>query len=134
MGPAGIALRLGNQSGGLGIENWNVGALVQQWFSYAGDNDRRSTSQMDIQYFLNWRLNDTWLIGMTPNIRINWKADTDNAVSFPIGLGTIGMFKLGPMPVRWGVEVQYYVVRPDDFGPEWNFKVFFAPIILNPFK
>ncbi len=26
------------------------------------------------------------------------------------------------------------VVQPDDVAPEWNFKVFFSPIILNPFK
>ncbi len=133
-GPAAIAVRLGNESGGLGIENWNLGLLAQQWWSYAGDSDRDSTSQMDIQYFINWRLNDTQLIGMTPNIRIDWKADSGDKVSLPIGLGTIGMFRLGRMPVRWGVELQYYVLRPDDFGPEWNLKVFFAPIILNPLK
>ena len=44
------------------------------------------------------------------------------------------MLKLGPLPVRWGVEVQYYLTQPDDVTPEWNFKVFFAPIILNPLK
>ena len=81
-------------------------------------------------------MNEIQLIGMTPNIRINWRADGgfEDKVSLPIGLGTIGMFKLGPLPVRWGVEVQYYLTQPDDVTPEWNFKVFFAPIILNPFK
>ena len=51
-----------------------------------------------------------------------------------VGLGTIGLFKIGRLPVRWGVEVQYYVIQPDRVGPEWNFKIFLAPIILNPFK
>ncbi len=71
---------------------------------------------------------------MTPNIRINWHAKGSEKFSIPIGLGTIGMMKIGRMPVRWGVEVQYYVRQPDRIGPKWNFKVFFAPIILNPFK
>jgi hypothetical protein len=134
-GPAALAILLGNESGGLGLENWNIGALAQHWWSYAGDSDRDDTSQTDIQYFINWRMNDTQLIGMTPNIRINWKADeNDDKVSFPIGLGTIGMFKIGRLPIRWGVEVQRYVVQPDGVAPEWNFKVFIAPIILNPFK
>jgi len=133
-GPAALAVLLGNQSGGLGIENWNIGALAQHWWSYAGDSDRAHTNQTNIQYFINWRLNDTQLIGMTPNIQINWKADGDEKLSFPIGLGTIGMFKIGKLPFRWGVEAQYYVISPDSVGPEWNFKVFFAPIILNPFK
>ena len=79
-------------------------------------------------------MNPVQLIGMTPNIRINWKADEGERVSFPIGLGTIGLFKIGRLPVRWGVEVQYYVIQPDSVGPQWNFKIFLAPIILNPFK
>lgn len=133
-GPTALALRLGKDSGGLGIENWNVGFLAQQWWSYAGDSDRSSTNQTDIQYFINWKMNSTQLIGMTPNIRINWRADGDEKLSFPIGLGTIGMFKIGRLPVRWGIEVQRYVVQPDDVAAEWNFKLFFAPIILNPFK
>ncbi len=133
-GPAALAVRLGKEHGGLGIENWNIGALVQQWWSYAGDSDRGSTDQMDIQYFLNWKMNATQLIGMTPNIRINWNADSGDRLSLPAGLCTIGMFKVGRLPFRWGVEVQYYVIQPDAAGPEWNFKVFLAPIILNPFK
>lgn len=133
-GPAAIALRLGTKSGGLGLDNWNVGFLAQQWWSYAGDDDRNDTSHTNIQYFLNWRLNDIQLIGMTPNITINWKADNDNKLAFPVGLGTIGMFRLGRLPVRWGVELQYYVVRPDDAGLQWNVRLFLSPIIPNPFK
>ena len=58
----------------------------------------------------------------------------EDDIAFPIGFGTIGLFKIGKLPVRWGVEVQYYALQFDDLGAEWNFKVFFAPIILNPFK
>lgn len=133
-GPAGILARLGNGSGELDIESFNIGFLAQHWWSYAGDDDRKETNQSDIQYFLNWKLNDTQLIGMTPNIKINWYADDDDKVSFPVGLGTIGMFKVGKVPVRWGVEVQYYLTQPDDLASKWNFRVFLAPIALNPFK
>jgi hypothetical protein len=49
-------------------------------------------------------------------------------------LGTIGLFRWGSIPVRYGVEVQYYVNQPDDFGPDWNLKLFIAPIAANPFK
>lgn len=134
-GPAAIALRLGNESGHLGLESWNFGFLAQHWWSYAGDSDRKATSQTNIQYFLNWKMNSIQLVGMTPNILINWKADNfKDAVSLPIGLGTIGMFKIGKLPVRWGIELQYYLLQPDAVGPRFNLKVFFAPIIPNPFK
>ena len=79
-------------------------------------------------------MNATQLIGMTPSIVVDWKADSGDKLSFPIGLGTIGMFRLGKLPVRYGVEFQYYVAQPDSGGPEFNFKVFFAPIIMNPLK
>lgn len=133
VGPAGLAVRLGKEHGGLGIENWNIGVLGQQWFSYAGDGGRAETSQANIQYFINWKMNATQLVGMTPNITVDWKAKSSDKLSFPIGLGTIGMFKLGRLPIRWGAEVQYFIAQRRG-GPEWNFKVFFAPIILNPFK
>ncbi len=134
-GPAALVVRLGKESGGLGIENWNIGALAQQWFSYAGNGDREAVNRMNIQYFLNWKVNAIQLIGMTPNIIIDWKEkDIDDAVSLPIGLGTIGMFKFGKLPVRWGVEAQYYIVQSDASGPRFNFRVFFAPIVANPLK
>ncbi len=133
-GPAALVVRLGKDYGGLGIENWNIGALPQQWWSYAGDDKRRETSQMDIQYFINWKMNATQLIGMTPNISIDWKADSGDKVAFPVGLGTIGLFKIGPLPVRYGIEAQYYVTQPDRVAREWNFRFFIAPIIPNLFK
>jgi len=49
-------------------------------------------------------------------------------------LGTIGLFKLGKLPVRWGAEAQYYLTGPDSVGREWNLRFFIAPIIANPFK
>jgi hypothetical protein len=133
-GIAGLAARLGNSYGGLGLESWNIGVLAQTWWDVAGDDDRPDTRQSDIQYFINWKLNATQLIGMTPNIQINWERSGSDRFSVPIGFGTIGFFRWGKTPVRWGVELQYYVQQPDPVAPEWNFKVFFAPIKANPFK
>ena len=133
-GPAALAARLGADYGGLGIESWNIGILAQQWWDYAGTGKRKHTNQADIQYFLNWKQNPTRLIGMTPNIQIDWTKSGSDRFSVPIGLGVIDLFKMGNIPVRWGAEMQYYVNQPDDFGPKWNFKLFFAPIAPNPFK
>ncbi len=135
-GPAAMAIRLGNDYGGFGIEHFNAGFIAQQWWSYAGDDNRDSTNQADIQYILNWKATPTVLIGMTPNISINWKADGgfSDKVAFPIGLGTIGMFRIGKLPIRWGVEAQYYLTGPDAVRREANFRFFIAPIIPNLLK
>ncbi len=135
-GPAALVARLGNDYGGFGVEHFNVGFLAQQWWSYAGDDDRGNTNQADIQYFMNWKATPTGLIGMTPNISVNWNADGgfSDKVAFPVGLGYIGVFKIGDMPVRWGVEGQYYLTGNDAIKRTANLKVFIAPIVPNLFK
>jgi hypothetical protein len=121
IGPSALAVSLGKK--------WNIGALVQQWWSYAGDDNRPDTSQMDIQYFANYHWDPLTLVGMTPNIRINWEADEGEQVSFPVGLGIIKTAQIGKLPIRWGVEFQYYVIKPDIAGPEFNIKMFIIPVV-----
>lgn len=133
-GAAALAVRLGNSYGGAGIENWNIGVLAQTWWDVAGSKNRADTKQSDIQYFINWKRDATQLIGMTPNIQIDWEKSGKDRFSVPIGLGTIGLTRWGKTPVRWGIEMQYYVMQPDPVGPQWNFKMFIAPIKANPYK
>ena len=134
-GPAALVVRLGKEHGKIGsIESWNIGALAQHWWDVGGTGNRPDTSQSDIQYFINYKLNATQLIGMTPNIQINWEEDGSDRFSIPIGLGTIGFFRWGKTPVRWGIEIQKYLNQPDAIGSDWNLKVFFAPVVGNPFK
>ena len=136
IGPAALVARLGANHGEFDIDSFNIGALAQQWWSYAGDDDRDGTNQADIQYFLNWKANPTTLIGMTPNIAINWDANGgfDEKVALPVGLGVIDMFRIGKLPVRWGIEGQYYLTGPDELRREANLKIFVAPIIPNLLK
>lgn len=133
-GPAGLLVRLGNDHGGWGLENWNIGVLAQHWWDFSGDNDRAGTNQSNIQYFINWKKDAVQLIGMTPNIEIDWEKDGNDRFAVPVGLGTIGFFRIGKVPVRWGVEMQYYVMQPDPVGKMWNLKIFVAPVAANPFK
>lgn len=148
VGPAALVARLGKETGQpMNIDSWNVGILAQQWWDVGGsDSVTESTNQADIQYFLNYRVSNTALIGMTPNIQIDWEKDGSDRFTVPVGLGYIDMFKVGPMPVRWGVELQYFVMKPDanvgtanpseyiPYSPDWNLKFFVAPVTLNPFK
>ena len=58
----------------------------------------------------------------------------EDKVALPIGLGTIGLTRIGGLPIRWGLEAQYYVSGGDDIAREANFRFFIAPVIANPFK
>jgi hypothetical protein len=126
-GPMGLAVHVGPPKG------WIVGAIAQHWWSYAGDDNREDVNLTDIQYIGFYRLTDKTNIGVgTPNININWNADNNNRWTVPIGIGFNTMAKIGKLPVKWGLELHYYVEKPDNFGPEWNLRLIFSPIIPKP--
>lgn len=124
-GPAGVASFIGRK--------YIFGALGQHWWSYADtDDDAGDVNQSNIQvfYFLNFP--GGWQVGGAPQIEIDWEADSDDRWAVPIGLGVQKtQILFGKMPVKFGVEAQYYVVNRDTFGNEWRIQFTVAPIIPN---
>lgn len=113
---------------------WLYGVMVQNWWSYAGDNNAPDTSQTDIQYVIRYSLPDAWSIGMGPTVSIDWEADSDDQVTLPVGLGLTKTVRIGNMPVKFRGEVQYSVIKPDNYGSDWTFVFRMAPVIPSPFK
>ncbi|MGD8668222.1 MAG: hypothetical protein PVI58_19625 [Desulfobacterales bacterium] len=121
-GPSGLGVYLGPK--------WKIGALVQQYWDYAGDSDRDDVSLMNLQYFIFYSLDDVTSIGAAPNVIANWEQDSDNAWTIPIGLGISRTFQFGKLPVRLGAEVHYSIIQPDDVvGQEWNFRFYVIPAV-----
>jgi hypothetical protein len=125
-GPAAMFLYLG--------ERWTLGTVTQHWWSYAGDSDRSAVSQTNIQYIARRKIPGAMSIGMGPTIVIDWKADGGNKVTLPIGLGITKTIRIGRMPVKLRLEPQYSIIRPDDYGTEWNIRLQITPVIPNPFN
>jgi hypothetical protein len=46
-------------AGRLSRVKWKVGALVQQYWDFAGDSDRDSVNMMNLQYFYMYSLDET---------------------------------------------------------------------------
>jgi len=125
-GPAAVGIYLGKE--------WIFGAFPQHWWSYAGNDARKSTSQTNIQYFI-WRIfPGQWQVGTGPNILIDWKADDDNKLTLPVGLGVGKLFKFGGLPIKLILEGQYAVIHPDDFGQEWNIRFTVVPVLPSLIK
>ena len=121
-GPSGLGVYLGPK--------WKIGALVQQYWDYAGDSDRDSVSMMNLQYFIFYSLDEVTSIGAAPNIIANWEQDRDKAWTVPIGLGISRTFQFGKLPVHFGAEAHYSVIQPDDVvGQEWNFRFYVIPAV-----
>jgi hypothetical protein len=105
----------------------------QQWWSFAGDDHRRSTSQMNLQYFLYYAPTPNWDIGMSPNMFVNWNAPSGNELTFPVGLGVHRTFNIGKLPVSLGIEAYYSAIHPNDLpGSRWGFRLYFMPVVPAP--
>ena len=123
-------------------EQWILGAIAQHWWSFSGDDkfnvdtslgsvrvDRPDVVLTDVQPVIRYRVSQLTNIGMAPNIRYNWETDQLN---LPVGMGFDTLIKIGKLPVKVGVEAYYYVERDDDFGPEWQLRFFFVPVVPSP--
>ena len=42
------------------------------------------------------------------------------------------LIKIGPLPVKIGFEAYCYLERDSDFGPEWQFRLLFVPVLPAP--
>jgi hypothetical protein len=110
---------------------WTKGLFFQHWWSYAGDDLRNDVSRTDIQYIFR-RNFGTVSLGMGPTISVDWSKDKDR-VTFPIGLGVTKTVRIGKTPFKLRFEPQYSIIKPDDYGTLWNFRLQIAPVIKSPF-
>ena len=126
MGPAVMILSI--------TKKWTLGTIVQHWKSVGGDPTRPETTKTDIQYILRKQIKGKGMsIGMGPNISVNWEAEDGNKLTFPIGLGITKTVKWGNTPWKLRFEPQYSIIKPDNYGTQWNIRIQIAPIIKNPF-
>ena len=124
-GPTGLAVYLG--------PDWKIGGLMQNYFSFAGDdfddngNPIADVSLTNLQYFVFYSLSDTSAIGASPNIIMDWNADSGDVFTVPIGIGYTKTIKMGNVPIRLGLEFHYSVVRPDNVGTEFGIRFYIIP-------
>jgi len=115
------------------IRKWGiVGALVSHQWDTGGSNDT-NYSATAAQYFYAYSLGGGWQIASSPVLSYDWKADSDDAWTVPLGFGVAKTTKIGNMPFKFAFQVQKYVVQPDTFGPDWLVKLTVTPVVKNVF-
>lgn len=125
LGPAAVAFYF--------EDPWIFGIFPQHQWRLSGAGSRDNINVTNIQYFALRDVSPTWKVGMTPNVIIDWDADSDDRYTVPIGLGATTVKKFGNIPVRILFEAQAFPIRPDDTGtPLVNFRVLIAPVIVKP--
>jgi hypothetical protein len=123
-------------------EIWVKGFVLQHWWSFSGsdtitvDTDlgpvtaaRPDVNLTDLQVVLRYRKSAKTNIGMAPNWCYNWET---RQLSLPIGIGFDTMIKVGKMPTKIGAEIYYYAVQEDRFGPQWQLRFLFVPVMASP--
>ncbi len=100
---------------------WVIGGLINQLWSFAGEDDRDDVSQMLIQPFVNYNMPDGWYLTSAPIITADWEADSSDQWTLPVGGGVGKVFRIGHQMMNASLQTYYNVVSPD-LGPEWTLR------------
>ncbi len=111
-----------------------LGVFPQQWWSIGGEHGRPDTNQMNLQPIATLFFGEGWSIGYSGNILADWTAPSEDVWTVPVGLGLGKVVKLGRLPVKIQLAVQYMPVHPRISGQEWNVQVQITPVIPKLIK
>jgi hypothetical protein len=110
-------------------EKWILGGLYQEWWSFSGSDRRPATSQMNFQPVAAYFLADGWSVGYSGNVLADWKNSQGSDWTVPIGMSVAKVAKLGKLPVRFALGLQWMAVQPDLYGQKWNLQLIIAPVL-----
>jgi hypothetical protein len=102
-------------------EKLMLAAIISDWFSIAGDSERDDVNTFYLQYVATYFLPNKWYLTTGPINTANWKAESGQKWTIPVGGGFGKMFKWGNIPMDATAQVFYYAVKPDD-GPDWQLR------------
>jgi hypothetical protein len=115
LGPSFVALHLEHGS------PWVYGALVNNVWSLTSDRRGGAYSNGLIQPFVNYNLAGGLYFTSAPILTVDWKADSSQRWTVPIGGGVGKIFHLGKLPVNTQLSAYYNVVRPD-LAANWQIR------------
>jgi len=117
---------------------YTVGVFPQYFWGVGGRGDQGSNienaSNMNLLYFAYLNLPSAWQVGMNPAITYDHKASRGNKWNVPIGLVATKTVKVGKMPVKFYLGMEYSVVSQDDFGKRAMIKLNIIPVIPGLIK
>ncbi|WP_242157205.1 transporter [Aestuariivivens sediminis] len=105
--------------------NWVIGMLINNVWSLESHN-----SAFTIQPFVNYNLPKGYYLSTSPKVVANWKADSDNRWTIPMGMGVGKLVKpKGFLPFNIQVGADYLIESPELNGGSWMLKFSFTALI-----
>jgi hypothetical protein len=107
---------------------WNLGAIVVNLTSVAGDPDRADVNQLLVRGLIRRELGGEWYFTYSPIITANWNASSGQRWLVPLGGGIGKSFQLGSKPVALSVHAYLNAIKPEG-APDGLIRVdFILPI------
>jgi hypothetical protein len=95
------------------LDKWVLGAIVENVWSVAGDDDESPVNTFTLQPTINYKLSKGWYLTSAPLISADWKADKGNRWAVPLGGGLGKLFRLKKQAIAVDFGVYYFVERPE---------------------
>jgi hypothetical protein len=121
---------------GYKTKDWIAGVFPQYTWGIGGwnDEDTPDASYLSLLYFFFYNLPDAWQIGFNPTISYDDKASSSNKWNVPIGLIVAKTTKIGKIPVKFQLGIEYSVVSQDAFGQVAQVRLNIIPVIPSLVK
>jgi hypothetical protein len=110
-------------------DNYIAGVFPNHQWDVAGPGDEQ-ISRTSMQAFAVMLPGGGWSYGTAPTFTYDWVNDE---WTIPLHLTLNRTSILKGRPWRFGVELQYFVERPDAFGPRWMMSLNVTPVVKNIF-
>ena len=129
--PTNTSDELGNKNWGLGptfvvlrLEHgnpWVYGVLANNIWSLSSSKQGGSYNNGLIQPFVNYNFKGGFYLVSGPILTVDWKADSGQQWTVPLGGGVGKLFHFGKLPVNTTLQAYYNVVHPDN-GANWQLR------------
>jgi len=93
--------------------------LINNVWSVGSGNGSPSYNNGLFEPFVNYNLPGGTSLKSLPLIKVDWKADSGQQWTVPLGGGIGHMFRFGKLPVNLSASAYYSVVRPD-YASNWQ--------------
>ncbi|MFT3762303.1 MAG: hypothetical protein QM761_06750 [Pseudoxanthomonas sp.] len=101
--------------------HWVIGGLISNVVSVSGDDDRSDINQLTLQPFVNYNLPRGWYLVTSPLITANWKADSGQRWTIPVGGGIGRVIRAGHQALNLQLQAFDNVEHPDG-AAEWSLR------------
>ena len=121
---------------GYKTKDWIAFVFPQYTWGIGGWNgkERPDASNLSMIYTFAYNLPDAWQIGFNPTINYDARATSGNRWNLPVGLFVAKTTKIGNLPVKVLLGIDYSVVSQDAFGQRAQIKLTIIPVIHSLVK